>query len=768
MDFFNTKAKNKLIQALNVEDNFKLIAIWGNQGVGKTHLAHSVLDELGIVSIDIIFSSECFFPLGSFAYEEWRDNNNYNILMKCTKTFKDGKCIIFQNMEKCNDDYNQLILQLINYHKNSNQRLFAILEYNSNTKPLDNICSFVNCTVQVKEDNEMLNEYLNYYFSNSKKNALLFKKIINISNGNIETFLCTLNILQQLNIISQDKKGYFNYRSTNYVLPDNILSLYSILLDELDKYQKEPLLAAAPFDVHIYENLIRSLFIEYSNFEEYLNVLSKHESVITDNKEVFWKNADLFHSSYYFLTENVRNAVMTKLDENTIRKRLDAYYIYFDRIYNNPQEYSRLNDSDKEVLLFNLAKKRKRKFAVNQIKYIVDLMKYYQEHFLYYNAIEEGDKLLSSDLLNVEQLNIQSHEFWVIYFSSLITLGKYETIINYKDVFKDDDLNYNIAYALYQLGNPLESLKVLEEKVSDNKNILGYKYNLMASVYDWVGDGKKSKKCFELAIKNYNNDLQLLNQLYKKYSMYVDFRISQCQEKMHEAINYYESKDLKQYAECLHNYGTSCIFNFEYENASYYLNQSKNVLDKVCSNEIYYVLNSIAILKCYKDENYIEAINNWKSALQYDISVEFCRMAIYNNMFNVYVNINELQLATEIKNQIEQMVFKRNISFSKINKEKNDIQHELCHYFYNCGLLYKKQQHYSKSLDMLKKAKKSCLYDSKIQYSINRNIDDIMMRLKQNKSKKIIINKERNPHPTPIEKFMYDRNMYLCEIMFWG
>lgn len=763
---FNSEIKKELQLEINRKRQFNVIVLWGKIGSGKTNLIHNVLQNSNIVVNDIIFSTESFFPLGTFSYEEWRDSNESDILMNFTQKLYIGECLLFQNMENCGKDYKKLIFRLLQQHKNAQSSVKIILEYNVNRKPIDDICEFANCVISVKESDDTFYNYLNYYFQPHEANKALFYKIILMADKNIENFFSILAILQHLNIIYKDREGCYEYKKTNYDIPDNMLNLYIKVIDELDNHLKEPIFISAPLSICIYEKLIHSLFVKYGEVEEYLDILCKKDSLLSYNENNAYMQTNLFQSSYIFSTEEARKAVLAKLGDKAIYKSISEYYNYFDRIYSNPEIYENLQDSDKLLLLHHLAKIRKNRISLNQIKYIVDIMNFYYTHFMYFNAIEQGKTVIESKLLNATQLNNESHDFWVLYLNSLIAVGNYKCIISYKNQFKDADLNYLIAMAEYQNGNPLEALQILNAKMENNNQNIGYKYSLMASIYDWIGDNKNSYKFFMLALKCCDNEPGLKYQLYKKYNIYVDFRIPQCQEKMQQAINYYETRELKQYAECLHNFGTSCIFIFNYKEAQHMLKKSVDVLYKVCSNEIYYSLNSLAILNCYEKNDYVNAINLWKQALNYDINIDFCEMAIHNNMFNTYIKMGKLDLAKQQKNYLERMFLDRCNSLKKIKKEKPDIQHQLRQFFYNCGMLLETQHCYSEALEAFIKARKCSFYDSVIIYSINCHIEDNKQKLrKQNRLP--LSHDGKRKGPTPTERFIYDNKMYLCEIMFW-
>ena len=248
---------------------------------------------------------------------------------------------------------------------------------------------------------------------------------------------------------------------------------------------------------------------------------------------------------------------------------------------------------------------------------------------MYLNVIKQGESLLESHIVNNRQLNDVSHQFWTTFFKALLAVGNYEKVLGYRGQFDDKDLNFSIAVALYNYGRPIDALEILEKELFGTSEYKGYAYNLVASIYDWLGNNRKSLDAFKKALAFAYND-KLKYQLYKKYSMYIDFRIPECQEKMNDAIEYYKLCNLKQYAECLHNYGTGCVMIKNFNEADKYLKKSIEVLNKICANEIYYPLNSLAILYCYNNHKYKMAISTLKKALKCDIYLAFCELATEN------------------------------------------------------------------------------------------------------------------------------------------
>ena len=768
LECFNIEIKKQIKKLLDSNDNFNLILLYGDLGNGKTYIAHKALSERKIDVTDIIFSGDYFFPRGLMSDEEWIESDEHSILSACTRNFHKENCIFFQNMEYCNLDYLSMFSRMLRYYKSINARATVIIEYNGNRLPNNDFCKLTDKKIGINSPKpEIFDIFLEKNFHYNDLNGMLFQKIKKISTGSVRTFYTVLNILQHLDIISMGEDDKYDYKKVEFEMPNNFLELQNILFGELAKYEANPLLVAAPFSINIYEKLLTEVFSEFDSLEKYLDNLSQYKSFIT--RDDSFQNTQLFQSSYAFLDNEAQEAILTQLERNEIRKKIAAYYTYFDKIYQNKTWYNSLKDADRVLLLSNLARVRQNTMGINQVRYFVDLMEYYYEHFLYHNVIELACTVIKSKELTSKQINAENHLFWIIYFKSLIAVGKYKQVIEYNEQFADNDLNYLIAKALYYKGEPEKALYILEKKISDkgdaNFNI-GYKYSILSSIYDWLGDNKKSKRYFRLAIKNARED-DLQYQLYKKYSQQIDFAVPECQEKMKKAIDFYANRSMKDYAECLHNFGTSCIFVKEYKEADEKLKLSCNILNKMCANEIYYPLNSLGILYCYNNSEYEKAVSIWEFALKFHINEKFCEAAIINNIMNIYIKIGEYKKAKEKMDFFKRRFIRYNSSANMKNKSRLDMSHQLRQYYYNIALYFKAKGDFKEAIKYFYKAGKTSTYESNIVYSINKNILDLENHLKQT----IRFSKQKHikvEAPTPIEKYMHEQNMYLCEIMFWG
>lgn len=766
MNFFNQTVTDRLSALLKNSAPFKLIILWGERGNGKTFSAHLALQENQINTKEIIFSEENVAPFELPENSLFSINDEDAILIQCSQLFRENYCLYFQNMEFCDLDSQRILHRLIKYHKNNMQKALIILEYNDIKEPNDILCSLTEDRMFYENpDKEFFYTYYAMSFNQSRAAKGLFEKVLQITHRNIHNFFSALKILQYMGILHQDEKGFVYNKKSAYEMPDSLFDLYVDLFDSLKDYIREPLITAAPFSDEIYSEIIRGIYNNYDRFEEHLKLLCEKGCFILKNYANENSNSYFFQSNYKFSDDYARKAIIARMDTEKMEHIISKYYNHLDSLYHNKHIYDNLQETDKILLLSKLTKERQGVLRINQIQYIAELMTYYYERFMYLNAIKQGEHLLESRIVNNLQLNDVSHQFWIIFFKALLAVGDYEKVLGYKGQFENEDLNYYIALALYNYGRPADALDLLENKLCDTVEYKAYVYNLESSIYDWLGNNKKSAMSFRKALL-YSDD-KLKYQLYKKYNMYIDFRIPECREKMHQATEYYKSRNLKQYAECLHNYGTGYVMINDFVEAQKYLDASIQTLNKICANEIYYPLNSLAILYCYNGNKYKSAIDVLKSALKCDIDIPFCALAIHNNLFNIAINMKNIDSAKTERTILETLFKKECAEIQCVPKERPDLQHQLRQFYYNCALLYKLEKNDENALKFFVKAKECSIYHSVVLYSIEKNIDDIKSKLGK---RKFITNIKilKSVAPTELENYIYENNSYLCEIMFWG
>lgn len=763
----NEATESTLQESLNNESMFQLIILWGEKGNGKTFAIHSTLENRHIPTKDIIFSEDNTFPSDTGGGLSTPVGDEDAILIRYSQLLKDNYCLVFQNMEFCDMDSQRLLYRIIKYHKNNDQKACIVLEYNTVEQPDDILCSLIqkeNILFVPSPDKDCFYKYYEDHFKHDSETKALFEKILQITDRNILNFFTTINIMQYMGILEKTNEKW-KYTRNSYKIPQSLLDLYIDLFDSLNEYAREPLISAAPFSEHIYSTIIQGIYHNYDKFEEYLGFLSQKGCFILENNKNDDAETQLFKSRYTFADKYAIKAVVSRLEPDKIKEIVSRYYGHLDSLYNNKQIYNNLKDFDKILLLSNLTKRRQDTIKITQIDYITELMDYYYRRFMYFNVIKQADILLESRIVNNQQLNDKSHKFWIVFFDALLVVGNYERVLSYKDQFSDDDLNYRIAVALYNYGQPAEALDLIKAKLYETPKYKGDAYNLVASIYDWLGNNKKSLDYFKKALVYCDSD-RLKYQLYKKYSMYVDFDIPECREKMCSAAEFYKKRNLKQYAECLHNLGTGYIMIQKYDEAESNLDLSIKILNKICSNEIYYPLNSLAILYCHK-KKYETSITVLKKALKCDIDVSFCKLAIHNNLFNTAIHMGNMNFAKTEKNILESLLKEECSDLGSISKVRPDIQHQLRQFYYNCALLSMEENNTEGALNYFIKAKECSNYNSVMLYSIKKNIAN----LKDELGKKGFIERFREKitvEPTKLEKYVHDNNSYLCEIMFWG
>lgn len=766
MNFFNQTVIDKLSALLKNSVPFKLIIIWGERGNGKTFSAHLALQENQINIKEVIFSEENVAPFELPENSLFSIHDEDAVLIQCSQFFRENYCLYFQNMESCDLDSQRILHRLIKYHKNNMQKALIILEYNDIEEPNDILCSLTEDRVFFDNpDKEFFYTYYATNFNQSRAAKNLFEKVMQITHRNIHNFFSTLKILQYMGILHQNNKGFVYNKKSTYEMPDSLFDLYVDLFDSLKNYIREPLINAAPFSNEIYSEIIRGIYNNYDRFEEHLELLCEKGCFILKNYTNKNCNSYFFQSDYKFSDDYARKAIIARMDTAETEYIISKYYNHLDSLYHNKHIYDNLQETDKILLLSKLTKERQGALRINQIQYIAELMTYYYERFMYLNAIKQGERLLESRIVNNLQLNDVSHQFWIIFFKALLAVGDYEKVLGYRGQFENEDLNYYIALALYNYGRPTDALDLLGNKLCDTVEYKAYVYNLESSIYDWLGNNKKSAISFRKALL-YSDD-KLKYQLYKKYNMYIDFRIPECREKMHQATEYYKSRNLKQYAECLHNYGTGYVMIKDFAEAQKHLDASIQMLNKICANEIYYPLNSLAILYCYNGNRYKLAVDVLRRALKCDIDVSFCALAIHNNLFNIAINMKNIDSAKSERTILETLFKKECDELQSVPKERLDLQHQLRQFYYNCALLCKLERNDENALKFFLKAKECSIYHSVVLYSIEKNIDDIKSKLGK---KKIITNIKirKSAAPTELENYIYENNSYLCEIMFWG
>lgn len=765
---FHLKLKTRISNYLKGNAyTFRVVAVWGAWGVGKTTVISSVLNEMSIPSKIISFSEDSLYPFRDIVHEKSYSGMENAITIAVNELLQSGMALVLSNMESCGKDYSYILSHVINFRKTHALYGTIILEYNTDRPPTDAIFSLADEVINFTDiSSHEISSYLTENFFPALGNESLFQQIIGLTKGNLANLSVILNCLKQIQFL-KEQDGKYLYLTPSERLPGTLLSLFTRVFHELDDAAQTPLRAAAPFSQQIYTNVLQVILHSISGYEIYLKELCEHETLIKKNDSSTEQNSTLFYAPYMFTSGLAQRAVNDATSRNELEGFVKKYYDHLDKIYHNTGKYQSLSDSDRLNLAIILVKNRKDKLTINQIPLIVDIMTFCYKRFLYYEAIHYGWMLIEGRVLNSQQLNQEYHDFYLIYFKSLLAVGEYQRVIEYDMVFEDQDLNYYIAVAYYNSGNPHYALKVLENKKRPPMICRGYTEALLASIFDWLGERKTSLRYFKRALRFCDDAPELKFQLYKRYSLYIDFSIPQCQEKISQAISYYQKTNLKLYAECLHNYGTGSIFISEFSKAKEYLQRSEYVLEKICSKELYYPVNSSAILLCFEANNFASAAKQWQSILHTGVSIDFCRLAVENNLLNAYIHLDNHEM-------VEQQIALLRDEFSTlcgtedyitaVRKDRTDIQHQLRQFYFNLGIANKRIGKIATALEQFRAAERCSNYYSNIEYALRKNIEDCENALRSKHLGRVT----KHPAPTKYQRYIYENDMYLCELMFWG
>lgn len=739
--------------------------IWGNIGLGKSKIIKEVITKLTVVTIT--FEKDFCAPFGYIKRGEHLSSSTKReeIVLNLSKSYTQNDCIVYENFEYCDKDSYELIKQVIHFHQENGLKAVSIIELNSECKPN---FAYLNNITYIQFD-KLIDVEIDKYIksliktTNKKHLAYICKQLSLIADGNLLALQLAKNILVQIKILTPLENGIqFSYRGDEF--SDSLLLLYIDLFKTLDNHIQEALRTITPFEDSIHINLLKSAFSKCKLIDVYLDEISKYQSFIL-RRQGLVSNGCL-QTNYYFPIKDAKDAITESTPEEFFYQVTTQLYHHLEYLYKQSLNCNEIGQADNIYLLMLLTKIRNQNLTINHLPYFVELMKYYSDHSAYGAVIQQAEFFLEVNVLSHIQINKEQPLFFRLYFRALLAIGLYDKIIQYLDKLPDWDIKLIIAYAYYNNGNPQRALAQCKE--IEQQYICGEVYSLRASIYDWMGDNKQSLSAFKNALLYVSNNNELKYTLFKKYSLYVDFELPECQEKMFEALQYYKNTSMRQYAETLHNYGTELVMILSDEGIKY-LEETKEIFFHLCEKEIYYPLNSIAISKCLSG-NYSSAINIWEKISTQCIQIDFCRLAILNNLFCAYIKNNNLDLAKKMKEQLErQLDALVNLENPKqISKERPDIQHQVRQFFLNCALLNLAQNNEDNALCFLTRAWDCSKYNSNMLYLIQNLVNKIQ---KDKSLLKKILNKIKQKKlgcPNNLEKNFIKKQMYYCVIMFWG
>lgn len=771
---FNTDQKKDIKKFVNKKTKVRNAVIFGNPGLGKSSALRECV--LGLNSITITFSKDFYFPFECIrkAFSLSLDIKREEIISTLSTAYRSNHCIIYENFEYCDADSLELIKQVIRFHEYCKDKAVSFFEINSDNIP--DYIEWMNPTTipftrfQDKEIELYIKQEI--YADEPDKLEYACNQLINIADGNLLFLDLAKNILKQKAILVESgPKRLLKY--TGGKIEDSLFYLYMELFKILDVHIQNALQIIAPFDNRVNTKLLKETFSNCRRIEFYLDEISKYKSFILKHQEVALNG--IFPVQYTFPTEDAKNAVIDSAIDGYLYQITTELYQYLEKLYQQTKNNTSLNKNEYIYLLSLLTKLRNHNLTINHLPYYVELMRYYLECSSYGMVTMYAEQFLSFNILSIIQINMEQPQFFKIYFKALLALGQYNIIISYLDKFQDWELQLLVAYAYYNSGNPQRALGLCKEIEEQKK--CGEIFSLEASIYDWLGDNKQSFFAFKKAVSFISNSDELKYSLYKKYSLYIDFELPQCKEYLKKALEYFKPISVRKYAETLHNYGTdsvitSCDNIQDLEKGLRDLKEAKALFHQICEKEVYYSLNSLAIGYCIQKE-YNKAIDIWEKIDTQHIEVDFCRLAILNNLFCAYIKVDNIIMAKKKKEHLF-----RYLNFSGTEKEvsalvkkKPDIQHPIRQLLLNCGLLELKQNNLPEALRYFMLSFECSKYHSTMLYLIQEQITI----LQENNQNITILNKlyhkiksKKLGSPGKLAKFYAYHNMYYCILMFWG
>ena len=214
-DFFIPESSKKLLKKWIKEDyKNKPLCIYGENGVGKTRLATTILSEYKIINIDIDFikSNKILheyldLSLGKKNICMMFKNNSENIY----------KSVIFDDINDINNIDKKLFKEIIlwkkkykNNYKN-NPVIYILSTNNINKKTYK---EFFNNTFsyELKYNEKNFYNLTNYILKNEKILISLnqINNLIKLSNNNVNNLLSNIEILKTNNILNNNNKKDFN------------------------------------------------------------------------------------------------------------------------------------------------------------------------------------------------------------------------------------------------------------------------------------------------------------------------------------------------------------------------------------------------------------------------------------------------------------------------------------------------------------------------------------------------------------------------------
>lgn len=504
----------------------------------------------------------------------------------------------------------------------------------------------------VLSDIDISNENLTYIMNSSFGNIMYLNIIINYLKG--ENYIRFQNgrlICDQLPIgILSD------------VLKDFILQRY----DRLDGLLKEILSKSSIIGNVFNANLLSKPF-QIINADDLLKKIEKISKLITHPDDI----------SYSFESKDAYNLIKSNISPQLQKEWHSVLAKYYEKLLKRGQQ-KKTKSIEKEItILFSVARHYKyaHDYDVAIIYYIELMAKYEQisdyEHEL--SVIKDIQSML--EYVDLDSLHLDSLEYDMLKAEAdcYRNMGKfpqahhvYEECLDY---FELNDLSkplcellYQQAYCLYMDGNITNALKILDyvKIYLESNGICDELYikliSILASVCDATGDWKSQKNYYIRAL-NYYKD----NHLEKEYYVLLRMASMVFGEKL--AISMEESAEIffrknhytRYLAEVLHNIATDYLYIGELTKVSVPIDESINLFDSFGSLAVHCPLNTKGILKMALEKEFLDAVQIFNQALQYEIE-PYSEITIRTNILNCSNLIGDFKEALKQLVRIDKLI----------------------------------------------------------------------------------------------------------------
>lgn len=755
------KEKECLRNFLSNPSIVRSAAISGNMGVGKSRTIHDVLD--GMSTHWVIFRRDAYTAFSALREGIGLsvDTQYEEILRMLSLAYSTSDCIVYENFEYCDRDSLELIKRVLQFHRTNGYPAVSIMEWNGEKPLISKVDSDIEIHFNELNQAEMA-QYLKTIVcaKNKSEQEYIMGRLYEVSAGNLLSLQLSINVLVQRGILFESPGEMYSYNGEK--VQGSLFLLYVDLFKELNDRIQYALKMVSPFEDSIYLSLLDDAFSKCKILDASLDELSRYRSFILKKQP---KDTErIITPDYIFAAKDARDAVIDAIDATSdsmfsLERITAQLYQHLETLHNVPRFYDNLSTEDKIALLQLLTKIRKHYLTVNHLPYYVELMEYYYRQSSYWSVVEHAKRFLAEHVLNAKQIHHVQPNFFRLLFKAQLAIGQYQEIIQYENTFSDWDIKLLMARAHYNMGNPFKALTLCQEIESMNDEPPhGEVFSLEAAIYDWLGNTRCSLANFKKALQYIGENRELKYSLSKKYSLYLDFDLPECQDRMKEAAEYFSTRSRRLYAEALHNLGTSRVLSFGDISE---LEQSEKLLLTICDTEIYYPRNSIAIYYAL-NLNFQRAIDIWSKIDLSDITVDFCKFAIQNNLFCAYIKAGDFEAANSLREEIGLQL--------KEKSARSDLGHLIRQYYLNCGLLSLAEGQDEAAARYLDQALEYSKYPSTMCYLIRHEIKRLQATAHITPIKRLhqAVKNANRGNPSKLEKFFAEHRMYFCIIMFWG